>query len=131
VSDGWEAPDELRELEAVRWYRNSSPFGSSALDSAVSALDSAFDHSVRVAAVAPIDPIGARPVALFIAVDGDVSDDESWQRLVEAHLRYWPPGANLVSDASRTDAYERLHLVLAPVPDARPLGEATTEWFRR
>jgi hypothetical protein len=131
MSDWWAAPNELREAEAVDWYRRSSPFSPSALDSAVVALESSFGPLADVAAVAPVDALTDRPSLLFLAISGDIADDETWSRLVEAHRTYHPANAGPVGNPLRDEAYDRLRLVVARIPEARPLREASDEWFRR
>lgn len=121
---------DLREAAAVSWFRSAFKYGPAAMDSAVVALGDAFKGRAEVVALAPVDEVTGQPASLFLAVDGDVSDDKTWDALVDAHRRLvasTPP--ERLAGQRQPSAYERLHMVVAPISDPRPLEEATNDWF--
>lgn len=123
---------DLREAAAVSWFRSSFKHGPAAMDSAIVALGDAFKGHAEVAALAPVDEVTGQPSSLFLAVDGDVSDDKTWDALIDAHRKLAASTSPEMAAGQReAAAYERLHMVVAPVSDARPLEEATNDWFGR
>jgi hypothetical protein len=129
MSDIWEPASDLRESEAIKWYRSAVPLAPSALGYAVEGLEMSFDASTLVAAIAPLDPPAQRPNSLFFAVSGDVEDDETWGQLVNAN-RHLGELAGLASTTDMDQALQRLHLVIAKLPEPRPLADARVEWLR-
>jgi hypothetical protein len=130
MSDVWEPASDLREREAIDWYRGTSPYAPSALDSALSGLDASFAGSTLIATIAPVDPVSQRPNALFFAIAGDVDDDATWGRLVNAN-RYLAQASAETTSRNTDEALLRLHLVVANLPNPRPLVDARDVWFRR
>ena len=128
MSNIWEPASDLRESEAIEWYRSAVLFAPSALDHAVSGLDLSFDASTLVAAIAPVDPVALRPTSLFFAVGGDVEDDQTWGQLMSANRYLVEVSAQASPELGQ--ALQRLHLVIANLPDPRPLADARMEWFR-
>jgi hypothetical protein len=129
MTDDWRAARDLYDAEAVDWYRAAEPWGASALDLAITGVDSAFGPSIEIGAIAPVDPLAQRPGSLFLAVAGDISDDETWGRVVAANRVLVEAAHTRATDAMNA-ATERLHVVVAHLPGARPLRAATQAWFR-
>ena len=108
-----DAASDLAGPRAVRWLfrqRNGGHF----VDGALQAVIDAFGSEEPVSAFAPLGR-DQEPTDFFLAVTGDVDNDEDWERFVAAHLVLSRHAAQIeASQARRADPFGRFHLVVQP-----------------
>jgi hypothetical protein len=111
---------------AVEWLF-ARPSGPALFNRSIESVAESFGPDRGVSAFVPLG--GAEAADFYLAVVGNVGEEQDWSLLVQAHLRLLESEERVVADPSA--ARERFHLILEPDPDeAFPLYEAVDRWLR-